>query len=207
MLTSTPILTLNKQPIARRSFLLGLTSTMVAGPAFALDKATATQLVDRLVAEINRAINFGGSETKLITAFENIFAQYADVNIIARSALGPAARSASSSELSAFILAFRGYIARKYGKRFQEFIGSEIVVKGTKNRGKFFEVDASVRLKGITPFEVSFRVSDRSGENLFFDIIIEGISLLSSERVEIGALLDARNGNIARLTRDLVNQG
>ena len=207
MLTSTPILTLNKQPIARRSFLLGLTSTMVAGPAFALDKATATQLVDRLVAEINRAINFGGSEAKLITAFENIFAQYADVNIIARSALGPAARSASSSELSAFILAFRGYIARKYGKRFQEFIGSEIVVKGTKNRGKFFEVEASVRLNGTTPFEVSFRVSDRSGENLFFDIIIEGISLLSSERVEIGALLDARNGNIARLTRDLVNLG
>ena len=207
MLILTPMLTLNKQPIARRSFLLGLTSTMVAGPAFALDKATATQLVDRLVAEINRAINFGGSETKLITAFENIFAQYADVNIIARSALGPAARSASSSELSAFILAFRGYIARKYGKRFQEFIGSEIVVKGTKNRGKFFEVDALVRLKGITPFEVLFRVSDRSGENLFFDIIIEGISLLSSERVEIGALLDARNGNVARLTRDLVNLG
>ena len=207
MLTLTPMLTLNKQLIARRSFLLGLTSTMVAGPAFALDKATATQLVNSLVAEINRAINFGGSETKLITAFENIFAQYADVNIIARSALGPAARSASSSELSAFILAFRGYIARKYGKRFQEFIGSEIVVKGTKNRGKFFEVEAVVRLKGTTPFKVSFRVSDRSGENLFFDIIIEGISLLSSERVEIGALLDARNGNIARLTRDLVNLG
>ena len=207
MLTLTPMLTLNKQLIARRSFLLGLTSTMVAGPAFALDKATATQLVDRLVAEINRAINFGGSETKLITAFENIFAQYADVNIIARSALGPAARSASSSELSAFILAFRGYIARKYGKRFQEFIGSEIVVKGTKNRGKFFEVEAVVRLKGTTPFKVSFRVSDRSGENLFFDIIIEGISLLSSERVEIGALMDARNGNIARLTRDLINLG
>jgi phospholipid transport system substrate-binding protein len=160
-----------------------------------------------LVAEINRTINFGGSEAKLSKAFENIFAQYADVNIIARSALGPAARSASPSELSAFILAFRGYIARKYGKRFQEFIGSEIVVKGTKNRGKFFEVEALVRLKGTTAFEVSFRVSDRSGENLFFDIIIEGISLLSSERVEIGALLDARNGNIARLTRDLVNQG
>ena len=207
MLTLTPMLTLNKQPIARRSFLLGLTSTMVAGPAFALDKARATQLVDRLVAEINRTINFGGSEAKLLRAFENIFAQYADVNIIARSALGPAARSASSSELSAFILAFRGYIARKYGKRFQEFIGSEIVVKGTKNRGKFFEVEALVRLKGTTAFEVSFRVSNRSGENLFFDIIIEGISLLSSERVEIGALLDARNGNVARLTRDLVNLG
>ena len=207
MPTSILMPALNKLPIARRSFLLGLASTMVVGPAFALDKATATKLVDRLVAEINRVINSGVSEAKLIRAFENIFAQYADVDIIARSALGPLARSASASELSAFSRAFRGYIARKYGKRFQEFIGSSIVVKGTENRGKFFEVEASIRLKGTTPFEVSFRVSDRSGDNLFFDIIIEGISLLSSERVEIGALLDGRNGNIARLTKDLADLG
>ena len=122
----------------------------------------------------------------MIRAFENIFAQYADVNIIARSALGPAARSASSSELSAFILAFRGYIARKYGKRFQEFIGSEIVVKGTKNRGKFFEVEALVRLKGTTAFEVSFRVSDRSGENLFLIL-----SLKASVYCRLNALKSA----------------
>jgi len=42
---------------------------------------------------------------------------------------------------------------------------------------------------------------------LFFDIIVEGISLLSSERVEIGALLDARNGDIAKLIRDLARLG
>jgi len=62
-------------------------------------------------------------------------------------------------------------------------------------------------LRGFAPFEVAFRVSNRSGRNLFFDIIIEGISLLSSERVEIGALLDARNGNIAKLTQDLARLG
>ncbi|MGB4317059.1 MAG: ABC transporter substrate-binding protein, partial [Planktomarina temperata] len=62
-------------------------------------------------------------------------------------------------------------------------------------------------LRGSAPFDVAFRVSDRSGRNLFFDIIVEGISLLSSERVEIGALLDARKGNIAKLTRDLARLG
>ena len=60
---------------------------------------------------------------------------------------------------------------------------------GTNDRGKFFEVMALTELRGSAPFDVAFRVSDRSGRNLFFDIIIEGISLLSSERVEIGALL------------------
>ena len=204
---STLTQSLNKTIPLRRSFLLGLASMAVAGPAFALDNDGATRLVDQLVSEINRATNSGNSQAKLIAAFEKIFEQYADVKIISRSALGPTARTASAEELDAFSRVFRGYLARKYGKRFQEYIGSAIVVKSTRNRGKFFEVGASVQVKGSEPFEVSFRVSDRSGRKLFFDIIIEGISLLSSERVEMGALLDERNGDIGQLTNDLASLG
>ena len=198
---------LNKLTLRRRYFLFGAASLVAAGPAFALDDDSATRLVNQLVAEINAATNAGGSQTKLIKAFEGIFEQYADINIISRSALGPRARTASTETLKAFSRVFKGYIARKYGKRFQEYIGSAIVVKNTINRGKFFEVDASVEVEGSEPFKVSFRVSDRSGKKLFFDIIIEGISLLSSERVEMGALLDARNGDIGRLTNDLASLG
>ena len=198
---------LNKLTLRRRYFLFGAASLVVVGPAFALDEDSATGLVNQLVSEINAATNAGGSQIKLIAAFESIFEQYADVNIISRSALGPRARTASSEELKAFSGVFQGYIARKYGKRFQEYIGSAIVVKNTINHGKFFEVEASVQVEGSQPFKVSFRVSDRSGKKLFFDIIIEGISLLSSERVEMGALLDARNGDIVRLTKDLESLG
>ena len=198
---------LSKTNLARRTILTGLAFCVLVGPVFALDKRTATQLVDQLVGEINAAIDSGMSESKLIGRFERIFADYADVNIIARSALGPAARLARPAELEAYVAAFRGYIARKYGKRFHEFVGGKIVVTGTNDRGKFFEVMAVTELSGSAPFDVAFRVSDRSGRNLFFDIIIEGISLLSSERVEIGALLDARKGNIAKLTQDLVRLG
>ena len=203
MLILTPMPNLNKFKIPRRSFLAGMLTTAVVGPAYALDNATATKLVDEVVSEINQAINSGSSEAKLIKAFEGIFAKYADVKIISRSALGPRARTASALELKKFSFAFRSYIARKYGRRFKEFVGSAIIVKNTTNRGKFFEVGAMVQTPGSAPFEVAFRVSDRSGKKLFFDIIIEGISLLSSERVEIGALLDARNGHIGRLTQDL----
>ena len=100
---------------------------------------------------------------------------YADVNIISRSALGPRARTASALELNKFSFAFRSYIARKYGRRFKEFVGSAIIVKDTTNLGKFFEVNALAKMQGYAPFEVAFRVSDRSGKQLFFDIIIEGI--------------------------------
>jgi phospholipid transport system substrate-binding protein len=62
-------------------------------------------------------------------------------------------------------------------------------------------------LRGESPFEVNFLVSDRSGKDLFFDMIIEGISLRLSERTEIGAMLDRRNGDINALIEDLNKAG
>ncbi len=202
-----PMKIFNDSALTRRGFLAATTATLLAGPALALTQTEASTLVNRLVGEINKVIASGKSEGAMIRDFEGIFGRYADVSTIARSALGADARRASRSELSAFTKSFQGYIARKYGKRFREFIGGEIKVKKTTNRGKFFEVASSVNLRGSSPFDVSFRVSDRSGKDLFFDIIIEGISLLSSERVEIGALLDRRGGDIGRLTRDLKKLG
>ena len=67
--------------------------------------------------------------------FERIFAKYADVPIIARSSLGFARRGASKSQIKSFTIVFQGYMARKYGKRFREFIGADIkVVKSQKSK-------------------------------------------------------------------------
>jgi phospholipid transport system substrate-binding protein len=62
-------------------------------------------------------------------------------------------------------------------------------------------------LRGESPFEVRFLVSDRSGKDLLFDMVIEGISLRLSERTEIGSMLDRRNGNIDGLIADLKTSG
>lgn len=196
-------------PISRRAVLFGAAATaaIAAHPVFALSDAAATRLVNTLVGDINRVIGSGASLGGMIREFEKIFARYADVPTIARSALGPAARSASRSDLSNYTTAFRGYIARKYGRRFNEFVGGNITVHGTNNRGKFHEVQCQVKLRSSAPFGITFRVSDRSGKDLFFDLIIEGISMLSTERAEIGALLDRHGGSIPKLTQALKSAG
>ena len=160
-----------------------------------------------LVNDINKVIGSGKSQSAMISDFERIFGRYADVNIIAQSTLGPDSRRASSSQLRAFATAFRGYIARKYGKRFREFIGGKIDVTGVRKVKSWHEVKSTVQLRGSAPFDVRFLVSDRSGKDLFFDMIIEGVSLRLSERTEIGAMLDRRNGNIDALIADLRTAG
>lgn len=195
--------------LSRRVFLLSSAAfaTLPATRVFALSETDATRLINGAVAEINRAINSGQSTSRLYRTFEGIFRKYADVPTIARSALGPPARAASSSQMRAFTTAFAGYMSRKYGKRFREFAGGTVEVTGARKVKNFQEVRAVAKLPGQSPFAVSFMVSDRSGSDKFFDLLIEGISLLKSERAEIGAMLDKRRGDIDALIGDLQKAG
>ncbi len=188
-----------------RRFLIatGLAAVALPGAAFAMTADQARSLVDKLVADINTVISSGKSEAGMISDFEKILDRYSDVGAIARYALGPDARSANPDQMRRFTAAFRGYAARKYGRRFREFIGGKIEVRGTSPLPRGTAVQTMAILRGQSPFAVDFYVSDASGKVLFYNIIIEGIDMLLSERTEIGAMLDRRRGDINALISDL----
>jgi phospholipid transport system substrate-binding protein len=193
--------------LSRRGALgaLAATAAMLAlpGTAQALTVGEARGLIDRAVADVNAVISSGASEASMLASFEKIFVKYADVPTIARSSLGPAARGASAADLAAYTKAFQRYIARKYGRRFREFIGGRIEVVDARPLKTYFEVISVAKLKGQAPFDLRWYVSDKSGRDLFFNLIIEGVNMLASERAEIGAMLDANKGSIPALAAAL----
>lgn len=195
--------------MTRRSFTLSAVAALIAPavPAFALNQAGASRLVGTVVDSINSVIASGKSEAAMIAEFERIFIRYSDVPTIARYALGVAGRSASSAQMRAFTTAFTGYISRKYGKRFREFIGGRLEVQSSKPVKSFYEVRTLAFIPGSSPFDVTFLVSDQSGKDLFFNMFIEGVNLLLTERDEIGAMLDQRRGNLDQLIVDLKKAG
>ncbi|MBW6416510.1 phospholipid-binding protein MlaC [Celeribacter sp. PS-C1] len=187
---------------SRRSVLAALGVSLIspqAAMAFSVSQAEA--LIGKAVNDINAIINSGKSEAAMYVDFERVLVRYADMPNIARSVLGPPARSASSAQLSAFTKAFQTYVARKYGSRFREFIGGKVQVNSTQQINSVYDVRCTAILRGEPPFAISFIVHDRAGK--FIDLQIEGISLLKSERAEIGAMLDRAGGNIDALTASL----
>jgi phospholipid transport system substrate-binding protein len=194
-------------PLSRRTFVAGslLAGAALSVPrlAYALDVESARALIDKAIGAVNQTINSGKSEQAMYGDFEAIFATYADVPAIARSALGVASRSASDGQMRAFTKAYQGYVSRKYGRRFREFIGGKIEVTDARPIKSYFEVVSVAYLQGESPFDLRWHVSDKSGKNLFFNIIIEGVNMLASERTEIGALLDRQGGNLDALIEEL----
>ncbi len=148
--------------LTRRTFVTGLAATAAflsanvvpATSARALTVGESRALIDQVMTEIMAVINSGRSEAAMLAEFESIFARYADVNIIAQSALGPPARQASQAQLRAFTEAFRGYMARKYGRRFRELIGGTVRVTGARQVQTYFDVNTVVDLRGQATVEV-----------------------------------------------------
>ena len=172
-------------------------------PSYALTAGQAQQLVTSAVVDINGVISSGASVGSMVNSFKGIFDRYADTSYLAAYALGNSGRSASNAQKSAFGDAFGLYLANKYGRRFNEFVGGEVQVQGAQPVNNYMEVRTLAVLPGQAPFRVDFHVSDRPGRPVFFNMIIEGINMLLSERAEIGAILDARGGDIDALIRDL----
>ncbi|WP_240722352.1 phospholipid-binding protein MlaC [Poseidonocella sp. HB161398] len=191
--------------LSRRTVLSGLAGTaalaLLAGPALALTEDQAVTFVKGMAADIEKTINSGRSDAQMFQEFEKLLNKYADMDVIARFALGPAARTASSGDMSAYTAAFRGYLSKKYGSRFREFIGGDIRVQGARTDKRAVIVNARAVPKGQSAVAVEFHVSDRSGK--VFNVVLEGINLLTTERTEITSLLDQQGGSMSKLTAEL----
>jgi len=198
---------LNRFAPTRRAFL-GLTGA-AAGAAllpariFAQSISVSRQLVDALLIDLYALINSGSSANRLYADFEALLNRYADMPIIAQTVMRVEWRRASAAQRSAFITTFRAYIARKYGSRFRELIGGTFEITDTRQIRNFVEVTTTANLRNEAPFEVIWLVSNGSGEHKFFNLIIEGINLATTEAEEVGALLDRNGGNIDAMIADL----
>ena len=181
---------------------LGITG-LYASPVFAFKKSDAEKLIKNLTNDVLGAVNEQKSEDIMFSRFEEIFSKYADVPLIARKALGPTWRGASKAQRSAYVSAFRGYMARYYGKRFEEFLGSKIIVSNSRKTSGGFLVGSNIILKDGSSYQAQWHVIDARGKYLMYNLFLEGVSVLSDVRVQIGSMLDKRAGSIDRLIEHL----
>lgn len=197
--------TISTSQLSRRTILIAGSSLTLSAllPSFALglSEDIAVRFIKDVVADVQQAISSGKTEAQMLIDFEKIFRSYGEVPLIAKAALGAPGRTASSAQLSAYIAAFQGYISRKYGRQFRNFADDTIVVTGSRDAGtKGVLVQCRVDQKSKPSYDLEWWVIEISGRPKIFDIKIEGISMISTERTEVGAILESFNGDIGKMT-------
>ncbi len=161
--------------------------------------------VDKVAGLVESHGDIASKASRLLTIME----RRAAMPQIARFAAGIAWRGMNDDQQTRFVAAFGKFISRIYAARLQDYVGNgqsgetfklgRVIDAGRKG----MLVKTSIIRTGEAPVVVEWLVTDRPGRVVIADIVIEGVSMLVTEREEIGGMLEARGGNVEKLIADL----
>jgi len=193
-----------RRSLMQAGLALGVAAMVGPGRALALAPDAARTHVRAAVDEVLALVQSQGSTAEKANRLQGILAEYAAMPQIARFAAGLAWRDMSDSQQARFEEAFLNYLSTVYARRFQEYSGQTVSIGSVVDEGKRgLVVASSVTQTGQQPVKVDWLVTDRPGRVVIADIVIEGVSLLITQREEIATMLSSRNGDIEALIKDL----
>lgn len=201
----------------RRDFLRSAALGTIAGAggwllpqaALALTKDQAASFVKSTMQEVASLVQGSGDAAKKAKELRAIMEKRGAMAEIARFVAGTAWRGMSQDQQARFTDAFTTFISSVYARRFEEYAneakkGDLFKLGGVTDAGrKGMVVRTMINRVNGAPINVDWLVSDRPGHPVIADIIIEGVSLLITERDDIASMLQARNGNVDKLIKHL----
>lgn len=188
----------------RRQILLGgivLAGALAGSPvAYAVTRrerdaeAQITSLVENILQVIGGHAGDAGQERRLMAAIES----QTDLSLLARMTMGRYWRRASVRQRELFVDVFRRYLLRSFTSRLRRYAGTDLGaardrfrITATKNVGKNdVMVRSRIQPPSGAPLEVDWRLRSRNGELYIIDLIVEGVSLLITQRSEFGSVLE-----------------
>lgn len=125
----------------------------------------------------------------------SLFKKHVDIQWIGRFVLGRHFRTATDEQKKRYLAAYEGFVIQTYTARFNEYTGEKLQVSSTrKEEDGDVAVDATIVRPKAENISVQFMIRfDKKNTPMIFDVIIEGVSQLNTQRSEFDSIV-ARNG-------------
>ena len=187
----------------RRSLLTGLFVVM-ATPCLAappmVNPADAVAFMNRLWDRAVEVLNNKSDPNIRQARFRQLFHDDFDCPGIARFVLGRDWRSASEDEQKEFVQAFENYVVLVYTARLSNFGGQTFKVRGSRSDGDGVIVSTEVLTPGGTsPLHIDWRLVTDNGAYKINDVIVEGVSMMVTQRSEFASVVQRHGGQLRGL--------
>ena len=175
------------------TLLLALSLTFAAPDAVAAGTDEAGNYVEKLGTQaVNVISNKKLSKAQKQTALEKIFAENVDIPWVGRFVMGRFWRTATDDQKKRYLKEYQSFILTHYASRFAEYSSGTFTVTGKKEDGDN-EYTVSMAMKAADdkaePVLVDYRVRKDGAGFKVFDVIVEGVSMITTQRSEFGAVL------------------
>ena len=139
--------------------------------------------------------------------FEEIFINHFAVKSIATFVLGRYRRTATTEEKKEFFDLFKKSIADVYTERFKNYENESFVVTHARPAGgksTLIRVYSEIKKPNSNPIEVEWKVFKKAdGKFCITDVIVEGLSMSTTQRSEYSSIIENNGGSVADLNRIL----
>jgi phospholipid transport system substrate-binding protein len=183
----------NARPIVA-SFVAALV-LVLASPVYAGEPTeTLKQTVDRVVQILaDPALQDKAEQrrTEVRKIAEGIF-DYPDT---ARRALGPHWNARSPQEQQEFVKLFADLLDRAYVSKIELYQGERVRYVGETADGDEATVKTVIATKKSSDIPVDYRMHRKDGRWLVYDVIIEGVSLVSNYRTQFNKIVQTESYN------------
>lgn len=178
-----------------------LGTSLVALPALALTADEAKAHVKATIDELLALLRTPGSARSRTPRLREIMEARADLPRIAQFCAGRIWREMSPDQQKRYVEAFTEYVSTTYARRFSDYAGDpKIQIGRSIDAGqKGFLVETPITMDDGQSYGVSWLVSDRGGNVDITDIVIEGISMVATQRDEIATLFQQSGQNVDAL--------
>lgn len=134
-----------------------------------------------------------GNKTAQTKALEKMIRSKVDIPWIGQFVMGRFWRQATDAQKKAYLKNYEDFIATTYASRFTEYKGEGYTITSARqdSEGKY-TVKMSIKTEG-QPMLVDYKVrKDDSGKFKIYDLNVEGVSLITTQRSEFASILQSK---------------
>lgn len=179
------------------AFLLSVSFQQSAFATTADASNFVNDLAERVIAIVKRKdLSEKDKEMKL----NDIFVKSIDTKWIGRFSMGKYWRSLNPNQKSSYLNLYSDYLAGLYVPNFRKYTGNVIKINGSKEvrpNEYLVQTELTDPLNSLN-IKIDYRLvmKDSGFENfIIFDVIAEGVSLITSQRAEINSVMEKNNFN------------
>lgn len=158
--------------------------------------ASAQTYVDKVAADVLKLVQdekVAGDAKK--QQLNKMFADVVDVPYVARFVLGRNWRTASAAQQQAYLAAYGPFLINNYVARLSKYTGQSYKITGSRADGEDTVVNMDLLDPNGPPVKVDYRVhadAKATGGFKVIDIIVEGVSLLATQRSEFNSVVNSK---------------
>ncbi len=132
-----------------------------------------------------------------------------DFEEISRRSLGRHWTERSEEEKKEFVAIFSEFLERSYMNRIEGHTADEVLFLNEEIRGEKAEVRTKAVTEKGTEVPINYRLFRRNGRWMVYDVVIEGVSLVSSYRTQFNEIIQSSSyeGLVKSLKEKLEREG